>query len=544
MKQIGKYKIEVKEVEKDWGSIRYMIIVKKGRKLIEKSIEYEYKKEAEQNIKDEILPKYLKIAGSEKNHKCSNRYSRLIAKGPNSAEMIRVCLCCGKAMESKIITSTFEGFIRAFIQNRLGKTVKCGKYSLKKGKVIYFGKGKDVGEGEDILITTLPDGRIIGNASKLDRCGSYRRGDEAPAQRVMFDMHLPMIPFNVFKETSLDISTAKVIEQGPEEDFILPKLKWSEKNAMLKPIDIYKFAYSKKKPIGNRNRKIVRISKEYGWRRKRDKKTKKIKNVYCFIDYKYKYIDNSLLTKRHFVGAMLLEVEGKQYLFDVDRNELKHYRFNPFLSELPKKVKTIEEAYELLKPEEVKKAKKFKRQGEWFFIPIKKKIKKPNYDKVIDALEKKKDKLEVIYISCPKTKKYDLNGDFFANGDPIQKSGINHYLKQVDKQYHTAIKKRIKAFMKEYKEVAKYKDKIAEIGAEIERVEGLRDAYEYGGTLQAGDNRPNNVEKMVKVSETEVYVKGKVTHSGREHEPIILRDWHKAIANTATKSFTITGNID
>ena len=31
---------------------------------------------------------------------------------------------------------------------------------------------------------------------------------------------------------------------------------------------------------------------------------------------------------------------------------------------------------------------------------------------------------------------------------------------------------------------------------------------------------------------------------GREHEPLELKIWHKAIPNTAIKSFTITGNID
>ena len=65
---------------------------------------------------------------------------------------------------------------------------------------------------------------------------------------------------------------------------------------------------------------------------------------------------------------MLLAVGKKRYLFDVDRNELKYYRFNAFLSEVDNKIKTIKQAYNWLKPKEVKKAekqgKKVYRQGE------------------------------------------------------------------------------------------------------------------------------------------------------------------------------------
>jgi hypothetical protein len=63
------------------------------------------------------------------------------------------------------------------------------------------------------------------------------------------------------------------------------------------------------------------------------------------------------------------------------------------------------------------------------------------------------------------------------------------------------------------------------------------------GELRAGSNRPNYVKKYVKLPQGE-FVSGEVTHSGREHEPITLKGWYKPTPNKATKSFTITGNID
>ncbi|RTL04164.1 hypothetical protein EKK58_11150 [Candidatus Dependentiae bacterium] len=75
---------------------------------------------------------------------------------------------------------------------------------------------------------------------------------------------------------------------------------------------------------------------------------------------------------RHFTGALLLENHGRKFLMDVDRIEITHGIFNAFFVEVNSQVKTISEAYESMKPEEVKKAEsegiEVLRQGEWFFI--------------------------------------------------------------------------------------------------------------------------------------------------------------------------------
>lgn len=77
---------------------------------------------------------------------------------------------------------------------------------------------------------------------------------------------------------------------------------------------------------------------------------------------------------QHFTGALLLSVGRKYYLFDIDRNEVKMKNFNAWMSELCKPCTSIKEAYDSLKPQEVRDAERFlghdvTRQGEWYFIP-------------------------------------------------------------------------------------------------------------------------------------------------------------------------------
>jgi hypothetical protein len=76
-------------------------------------------------------------------------------------------------------------------------------------------------------------------------------------------------------------------------------------------------------------------------------------------------------TNRHFTGAMLLRNKGRLFLMDLDREEIKHGIWNPFFVEVLSGT-TIQEAYESMKPVEIKEAEqkgdKVIRQGEFFFI--------------------------------------------------------------------------------------------------------------------------------------------------------------------------------
>jgi hypothetical protein len=85
------------------------------------------------------------------------------------------------------------------------------------------------------------------------------------------------------------------------------------------------------------------------------------------------------LEERHFTGALLLENDGRKFFMDVDREEIKHKLFNVFFVEVDSKVKSISEAYESMKPQEVRDAERsgteVQRQGEWFFIKTDKTLK-------------------------------------------------------------------------------------------------------------------------------------------------------------------------
>lgn len=273
--------------------------------------------------------------------------------------------------------------------------------------------------GQELIaqkIQTGPTLMPLGNSSVLNlverrvafgrEVRKYGERIQSEVQRLLSEK-IPMIPFVVFEQASLDPAKLKMIEQGEAETVKRKVRKYNEK--------------------------------------KRD------------------YED--VLEPMHFTGACLFSIESKFFLFDIDRREVKHGIFNPFLVELPGKASTIREAYDLLKPESVKQAEskglKVLRQGEWFFIE-----------------EKKQKNIEMEFQSFRASNK--------------QRNGRN-----------------------------------------IERFE-----------LRAGRNRPNTVKQGFQNAKGEVYVKGIVEHSGREHAPLKLSGWHKVQVNTSRNSFTIVGDVD
>ena len=68
----------------------------------------------------------------------------------------------------------------------------------------------------------------------------------------------------------------------------------------------------------------------------------------------------------HTLGVVVIQNKGDYFLCSLDGN-------NYFVSQLASQPSSIEDAFEILKPEQVKLAEakglKVKRQGEWFFIP-------------------------------------------------------------------------------------------------------------------------------------------------------------------------------
>ena len=201
-----------------------------------------------------------------------------------------------------------------------------------------------------------------------------------------------------------------------------------------------------------------------------------------------------------------LDNEGKErikFLFDIDRNEIKHKIFNPFLVQIPENgtpIETVKEAYDSLVPPEAVEAKEkglhVIRQGEWFFIP--------------------------------------------TTDNPL--SDIDQLTAEQKKEY--ALAKTIKGMGSHGREHNEICIMLGE--SEVNRYLEMQDVPSTSVTrmeLRAGKNRPNHAELGIN-TRGKSYVKGKISHSGREHKEITLHGWHIAVPNTAIDSFTITGDID
>lgn len=292
----------------------------------------------------------------------------------------------------------------------------------------------------------------------------------------------------------------------------------------------------------------------------------------------------------HFTGATLfncLDDKGydRVFLFDIDREEIKHSIFNPFITEInyrnnlvreisvgdegyhrpdadnaytglvetsdeggtatmteeqvqvkmvPQKPKSIAEAYELLKPEKVKMAelegKSVIRQGEWFFIDADMKD-LPEFNEAYEAELKEKASVDISseeygLVEAPEDAAWSI---------AVKKEGRYGVLNLLPKGEFDP--NAISSYLHAAQAKQEAKDKLKGLDAFKPSLQWLR----------VGNNRPNSVSEVAKriVDEEEViYCRGSVQHSGREHRPIMLPTWHIAMPNTSVASFNIIGDID
>jgi len=195
----------------------------------------------------------------------------------------------------------------------------------------------------------------------------------------------------------------------------------------------------------------------------------------------------------HFSGSVLFRVGDTHILVDLDRRELQFGTWNAFAVVLPRPAMSIADAYDSLMPNSVKAAirdgKSVKRIGEWFMIPCK----------------------------APKLRKYN----------EVEKALLlfDGMLSDVE------VKALVSAFGSKWVKSAE------------SRAKSLRLTIPWRATLQAGGNTPNHADVGIQIGKV-FYVKGKVTHQGRAHEPLLLKDWHMAVCNRAHKSYQLTGDLD
>lgn len=169
---------------------------------------------------------------------------------------------------------------------------------------------------------------FIGNGSSFTFQKNNETGKVTPIshgrlkiQEFIEDM-MVMVPFQTFKEAQLDLDSMVIVDRGGPEFLNVKRRKWSKESE-----DI------------------------------------------------------------HFMGSLLFKIEVRMrsreiqsqreayYLFDIDRNDVAVGVMNPFLSKLSRPVTSIADAYDSLKPQEIKDAERFlgkpcPRHGEWFFVPV------------------------------------------------------------------------------------------------------------------------------------------------------------------------------
>ena len=172
-------------------------------------------------------------------------------------------------------------------------------------------------QGKTVVAFRDGNGKVFMNSQVLHLSNFENSflGSESMIQNEVKKLASYSIPFNVLEAASLKISETKILEQGPEETF------------------------------------EIKVPKKYG---------------------------GTEMQSRHFTGALLLENSGRKFLMDLDRIEIAHKLFNVFFVEVSSSVTSIAEAYESMKPDEVKQAEangiEVRRQGEWFFVATDKTI--------------------------------------------------------------------------------------------------------------------------------------------------------------------------
>lgn len=191
---------------------------------------------------------------------------------------------------------------------------------------------------QEIIAIKTNEGVILGNSSRMPGLEDRRYKNSinpARIQRILSD-HFSMIPFSVFLEAGLDLLTCSIVDAGPAETLL-------EKN-----INAWRMEDNKTIERHFTGARLFKANQKLD--------VEKMKNDQVDIDFAFKST-------------------AKYFLCDVDRREVEHNIINFFLAELPEKCSSISEAYDMLKPEEVKMfekntGKQVERQGEFFFIPV------------------------------------------------------------------------------------------------------------------------------------------------------------------------------
>jgi hypothetical protein len=248
----------------------------------------------------------------------------------------------------------------------------------------------------------------------------------------------------------------------------------------------------------------------------------------------------------HVLGGVLLGRDGKNFLCSLDENSY-------FVSQLSEPVGTVEEAFESLKPQSVKKAIKkgldVKRQGEWFFVPT-----GMDDSKMAGNLGINKTRLRKIarQKELPtRDNRTNSHRAILLVGNPQivelteRKKQIEDELSQLHKEYTDRFLAEIESefdFDEQFS-VNRARELMPDRYAEMAK----QHQSSYCDYQEKLWNESNEIDRQVKeiYATGKVYVRGTVYHSGREHQSLKLGDeWHEAHMNTEIQSWSASGSFD
>jgi hypothetical protein len=369
-----------------------------------------------------------------------------------------------------------EDFITGFVKNILGRRTREGCWSvIEEGDIrVLTYTPSDQPEEVERVAYRFPDGTVLSNANQLEYVGRrfawgrettrWGRGRQAVEQQWMEQAGAVPFPFTLFSETGMNV-----------RDF-----SW-----IIKP---------------------------------------KSENVSVIIPPRYPN-EKAGNERRHFSGACLFAIGEDTFLFDVDRKELDHGIFNPFVTKLPRRVETIEEAYDSLMPDEIKTAissgTEVLRQGEFFFVKYSDEcpIKPDLTDEEREILKFQPSRVG-FGIGSPNTKNWRNSYD---DNQPYRDNSVTKTPAVLDTPEKISFQK---AALRYEKVLNKY-----------------RSNSPLSGELGKSATGSHKVEQYIEIDGIK-YASGVVKHNRREHDDLPLKGWYKVVENNGLMSWTIRGDID
>lgn len=270
-----------------------------------------------------------------------------------------------------------------------------------------------------------------------------------------------------------------------------------------------------------------------------------------------------LFMDRHFAGAMLLKIKNNYYLIDVDRNEIDAFAFIAFFTNLPtgSKPTTVEEAYDILEPKEVKNVE-YIRQGELFFVPVAEEIIK---DLVIKNAGDSKAKYayeNIMSLAKPHAL-FGYNRDVKERRNRFEPQDKDTTLNKLTKEERT----RLDNLLAYNTDDSKVTDDIMEYSYNSPTSEELDARLPHRSSIfddDKEDNKKTDAKLGIKLDHSiqlrdmtnseshtaslliqdgdKVYVWGFIGH--REHKGLLFNQWHQVYRNTASRNFNVSGEID